>query len=32
MPTSAPVLSADFPHVIMADHTEDFQIYVFEWP
>ena len=30
MSTSAPILSADFPHVIAAGHAEDFQIYVFE--
>ena len=30
MSTSAPILSADFPHVIPAGHVEDFQISVFE--
>ena len=32
MSTSAPILSADFPYAMVADHAEDFQIYVLEWP
>ena len=32
MSTSAPILSAGFPHVIAAGHVEVFQIYVLEWP
>ena len=31
MSTSMSILLADFPHVIVAGHTEDCQIYVFEW-
>ena len=30
--TSMSILSADFLHAMMADHAEDFQIYVLEWP
>ena len=32
MSTSAPILLADFPHAIAADHPEDVQIYVLERP
>ena len=32
MSASAQILSADFPHVMAAGHTEDFQIYVLERP
>ena len=30
MSTSAPILSANFPHAMAAGHVEDFQIYVLE--